>query len=96
MASVAVGCDTDVIRAGFSVIPSVLSVHVLFRDNACRITVAVPAKDYALEDRIYDVQYALMDRVPGLRVDLNIVVLGNRKLEEIVTTIGDAIYSKAA
>jgi hypothetical protein len=96
MASAAVCCETEVIREQFSVLSGVQSVHVLFRDSTCRITVAVLTKDYALEDKIYDAQYALMDRAPGLRIDLDIVVLGGLKLEQIVTCIGQRIFSRAA
>jgi hypothetical protein len=96
LASVAPCCDTELIRESFATIPQVQSIHVLFRESTCRITIAVPTKNYALEDRIYDAQYALMDRAPGLRIDLNIVVLGSRKLEDIVTSVGEKVFPRAA
>lgn len=88
--------EIDFIRGQFASVPEVRSVHVLFRDNTCYITVAVPTKDYALEDRIYDVQYAIAQELQGLLFDLNIVVLAGRKLEDIFTSVGEPIIQRAA
>ncbi len=92
------GCcaETDFIRSQFAALADVRSVHVLFRDNTCFITVAVPTKDYSLEDRIYDVQYAIAQEIQGLFFDLNIVVLNGRRLEDVVTPVGQRIIPRAA
>jgi len=96
MASAAVCCDVNFIREQFAPLPAIESVHVLFRDNICRITVAIPKKDYSLEDRIYDAQYAVMAHAPGLLIDLNIVVLGERTLDEVVSSVGQTVFLRVA
>ncbi len=96
MASVAACCDTDFIREQFARVPEVQSVHLFLRDSTCHITAAVPVKNYALEDALYDIQYAIMDRLPDFLVDLNIVVLNGRDLQEIVTDIGSPLIQRAA
>lgn len=88
--------ETDFIGGQFARLTEVKSVHVLFRDNTCYITVAVPSKDYALEDRIYDLQDAIAREIRGLLVDLNIVVLAGRALEDVITPAGYPIFKRAA
>jgi len=90
--------ETDFIRDQFANLAEVQSVHILFRNNICYITVAVPTKDYALEDRIYDVQYAIAQELQaqGFLFDVNIVILAGRRLEDIVTSVGQPVLQRAA
>jgi hypothetical protein len=69
---------------------------MFLRDRTCHITVAVPVKDYAVENALYDIQYAIMDRLPDFLVDVNIVVLAGRHLQEIVTDIGPPLIQRVA
>lgn len=87
--------ETDFIRNEFARIAEIRSVHAYFKNNVCRITVALDHKDYALEDRIYDVEYSLMDRM-ALRFEVNIVVLSGRKLQDVVTPVGEQLIPRAA
>jgi hypothetical protein len=88
--------ETDFIGEQFARLAEVQSVHILFRDDTCFITVAVPTKDYDLENRIYDLQDAIAREIRGLLLDINIVVLAGRKLKDVVTPTGHLILDRAA
>lgn len=93
--AIAPSVETDLVRDEFARIAEIRSVYAFFRNNVCHVTVALDHKDYALEDRIYDSEYSLMERT-GLRFEVNIVVLAGRKLQDVLTPLGELLIQRAA
>ena len=94
-APVACGVEVDTIRNMFSELQEIESIFLLNRENAFLVTIITPSKDYGVENRIYDLQLALMDKFAGCLFDFNIVARSGRKATDIVTPSGQLIFHHA-
>lgn len=87
--------EPDTIVSLFSKVHEVESIFLGDRNHAFLITIVIPAKDYSVENHIYDLQLELMDRFVGCLFDFAIVIRSGRKVTDIVTPSGQLIFHRA-
>lgn len=70
----------------FGNVRELYAVYILEKEKDMQVWIIISVDDDDLRDSIYDIQYALLNEHPYLRLDFYVIPLGGRNLRSIVPT----------
>jgi hypothetical protein len=80
------------VRDGFREVPEVEQVYLAYAgDRAVTVLIVIDKKDYAVMRRIFEVESGIIEALPGISINFDVIVREGRPVGDLVSPRGNPL-----